>query len=55
MVNVLNDMAYLAIKGNPTSGEEVIEILKMFGGVNRDLHTGIADKYMYFIEDGLIV
>lgn len=48
-------MAYLAIKGHPARGEEVIEILKMFGGANRDLCTGIADKFVYFIEKGLIV
>ena len=48
-------MAYLAIKGHPSRGEEVIEILKMFGGANRDLCTGIADKFVYFIEKGLIV
>ena len=48
-------MAQLAIKGHPTRGEEVIEILKMFGGANRDFRTGIEDRFVFFIEDGLIV
>ena len=30
----------LAIKGHPTRGKEVIELLEMMGGVNADLHKG---------------
>ena len=33
-------MAQLAIKGHETRGSEVIELLRMLGGVNVDSHKG---------------
>lgn len=45
MVNALNDMAQLAIKGHATRGKEVIEILKMLGGKNRYHFKGDEDEW----------
>lgn len=44
-------MAYLAIKGHPTRGEEVIEILKMFGGVNYYEILDTHENLLYSIRD----
>ena len=51
MVNVLNDMAKLAIKGHPTRGKEVIEILKMLGGVNHSVILDTHENLLYSIRD----
>ena len=40
----------LAIKGHQTKGKEVIEILKMLGGTNRENCWGIFDR-LYLIND----
>ena len=37
-------MAKLAIKGHPTRGDEVIEILKMLGGKNIHNYGGIFNE-----------
>lgn len=48
-------MAKLAIKGHPTRGEEVIEILEMLGGKNNNLCCGEFIGRIYFInENGYI-
>lgn len=39
----------LAIKGHPTRGKEVIELLKMMGGDNKWQYNG-SDGFVYFIE-----
>jgi hypothetical protein len=39
----------LAIKGHPTRGKEVIELLEMLGGKNKWLYDG-SDGVVYFIE-----
>ncbi len=39
----------LAIKGHPTRGKEVIELLKMMGGNNKWFYDG-SDGFVYFIE-----
>lgn len=39
-----------AIKGHPTRGKEVIEILKMLGGINKWHYWG-SDEVVYFIEE----
>ena len=39
----------LAIKGHPTRGKEVIELLKMMGGSNKWFYDG-SDGFVYFIE-----
>ncbi len=44
-------MANLAIKGHPTRGKEVIEILKMLGGKNDNHCTGGFIYRIYFIND----
>lgn len=43
-------MAELAIKGHPTRGKEVIEILEMLGGVNKHQIGAIRQTYVYFID-----
>lgn len=43
-------MAELAIKGHPTRGKEVIEILEMLGGVNKHQIDAIRQTYVYFID-----
>ena len=46
----------LAIKGHPTRGKEVIEILEMLGGINDQEYIGTntwKDKY-YYLDDGYI-
>jgi hypothetical protein len=39
----------LKIKGHPTRGREVIEILEMLGGVNRYNYRGDSDKLCFYI------
>ena len=59
--NSFNSMLYimrkiLAIKGHPTRGKEVIELLEMLGGVNDEGHSGTntwKDEY-YFLDNGYI-
>ena len=34
----------LAIKGHPTRGNEVIELLKMMGGINESNHSGKGEN-----------
>lgn len=46
---------YLAIKGHPTRGNEVIEILKMLGGENKLEHYAMLDNYIYFIGMNKII
>ena len=41
----------LAIKGHPTRGKEVIEILEMMGGVNSKNVDGKCDFLYYFIDN----
>lgn len=43
-------MAGLAIKGHPTRGKEIIEILEMLGGVNKYQIGAIRQTYVYFID-----
>ncbi|MBR5297250.1 MAG: hypothetical protein IKU29_05200 [Parabacteroides sp.] len=43
-------MKQLAIKGHKTRGNEVIEILKMLGGENRQRWDGKANSYFYIIN-----
>ena len=40
----------LAIKGHPTRGKEVIELLEMMGGNNKWIYKG-SDGFVYFIEE----
>lgn len=48
-------MANLAIKGHPTRGKDVIEILEMLGGVNKHQIGAIRQTYVYFLDiDGII-
>ena len=51
-------MAQLAIKGHETRGKEVIELLEMLGGKNKnltgDIGTCAVDPKVYFIEDNNI-
>ena len=48
-------MAILAIKGHPTRGKEVIEILEMLGGVNTGGYLGHDIRWIYIINsDGEI-
>lgn len=48
-------MANLAIKGHPTRGKEVIEILEMLGGDNHEGYGGTDTDERYIIEDGEII
>lgn len=43
-------MAELAIKGHPTRGKEVIEILEMLGGINHFKLEGEDDFYYYIFN-----
>ena len=43
----------LAIKGHPTRGKEVIELLEMMGGENPNC-SGICSSAYYHIDDGII-
>lgn len=53
MVNALNDMANLAIKGHATRGKEVIEILEMLGGKNEThIKATVLNAFYYINEDG---
>ena len=48
-------MAQLAIKGHPTRGREVIQLLVMLGGVNKHQIDAIRETYVYFVDiDGII-
>ncbi|MBQ5839909.1 MAG: hypothetical protein IIW42_07825 [Bacteroidaceae bacterium] len=47
-------MATLAIKGHPTRGKEVIEILEMLGGKNRCSYFGESESYVFYIIDEII-
>ena len=48
-------MAQLAIKGHPTRGKEVIQLLEMLGGKSNGNMNGYNDDLYYYIaEDGLI-
>ena len=51
MVNALNDMAKLAIKGHETKGDEVIEILGILGGSNAFGHIGNNPRAIYYIDE----
>lgn len=44
-------MKQIAIKGHPTRGEEVIEILEMLGGVNAIENSGNNTNVAYFISE----
>lgn len=41
----------IAIKGHPTRGKEVIEILEMLGGENPDKYRGDDVNWYYYIDD----
>lgn len=45
----------LAIKGHPTRGKEVIELLEMLGGDNRWKASGNIEKVYYSISNGSII
>ena len=45
----------LAIKGHPTRGKEVIELLEMIGGDNRWKASGEIEKVYYSISNGVIL
>lgn len=45
----------LAIKGHPTRGKEVIELLEMLGGDNRWKASGEIEKVYYSISNGVIL
>ena len=47
-------MAQLAIKGHPTKGKEIIEILEMLGGWNYNHWDGKASRILYFINGNTI-
>lgn len=48
-------MATVAIKGHPTRGREVIQLLVMLGGVNKHQIDAIRETYVYFVDiDGII-
>lgn len=40
----------IAIKGHPTRGNEVIELLKMMGGVNESNHSGKGENSIYYLN-----
>jgi hypothetical protein len=44
-------MAQLAIKGHPTRGKEVIQLLEMLGGVNAFGFEGTEVNHYYYIDD----
>lgn len=44
-------MAQLAIKGHPTRGKEIIEILEMLGGKNKYVCQGLRADRIYLIHD----
>jgi hypothetical protein len=44
-------MAQLAIKGHITRGKEVIEILEMLGGKNKEEYTGENNHLWYYINE----
>ena len=44
-------MGEIAIKGHPTRSKEVIEILEMLGGTNRDKCWGIFETRLYLINN----
>lgn len=46
-------MAQLAIKGHPTRGAEVIEILKMLGGTNPHNYSADSDIFCFYIGKGI--
>lgn len=46
-------MAKLAIKGHPTRGKEIIEILEMLGGINKYNLQGNEDEW--FILNGNLI
>lgn len=47
-------MANLAIRGHATRGKEVIELLEMLGGINKDKYVGDNVFLYYFINDNYI-
>lgn len=47
---IVNMSKKLAIKGHPTRGKEVIELLEMMGGKNKWFYNG-SDVFVYFIEE----
>ena len=47
-------MTKLAIKGHPTRGKEVIEILEMLGAKNKHQIAAIRETYVYFVYGGMI-
>lgn len=46
-------MAQLAIKGHPTRGAEVIEILKMLGGTNPYNYSADSNSFCFYIGKGI--
>jgi hypothetical protein len=47
-------MAQVAIKGHPTKGHEVIELLEKMGGRNLHGLNGMCSSLYYYIENGVI-
>ena len=44
----------LAIKGHPTRGKEVIELLEMMGGIADNIQGNVDEQFYYIHEDGYI-
>ena len=45
----------LAIKGHSTKGKEVIEVLEMLGGINKQDYNGRSERLVYYINsEGII-
>ena len=40
----------LAIKGHPTKGKEVIEVLEMLGGINKSDYNGQSNDLVYYVD-----
>jgi hypothetical protein len=46
-------MSNLAIRGHPTRGKEVIEILEILGGCNKHNYTADCDSLCFYISTGI--
>jgi hypothetical protein len=50
MLFKINMGKILAIKGHPTRGREVIELLEMLGGINESNHKGKGENSIYYLR-----
>lgn len=48
----LTILSTLSITGHPTRGKEVIELLEMLGGKNKDEYMGDEASWVYFVDAG---